>query len=155
MVKHELVKHEFLFSPGQWIGEGRVTFSTSPEHLRFYTKWSIEKGPQGNFNCQQHVEMESGQDHVFNTFLISHITSDSFVIELHNEILGKISGKGVIDPQTIAWEFRGHNEFEGFEVYELQDNGDYMLHAEYSSTEQFRTIIDGRIWKKANSSNKF
>lgn len=141
--------HEFLFTSGQWVGEGKVTFSSSSQHLRFYTKWLLEKDDAGHVHCQQHVEMEGGQDRVFNVFLVSHILSESFVIELSNEMLGKIYGKGVIDAKTIAWEFRGHPEFEGFEVYELQENGDYMLHAEYSSVEQFRTIIDGRIWKKS------
>lgn len=145
-----MVNHEFLLSPGKWIGEGKVTFSTSPEHLRFYTKWQIEKDDSGNLHCQQYVEMEGGQDRVENIFMISEVLPDSFVIQLSNDLLGRISGKGVIDPETIAWEFRGSEEFEGFEVYELQDNGDYMLHAEYSSTEQFRTIIDGRIWKKSS-----
>jgi hypothetical protein len=64
-------------------------------------------------------------------------------------MLGSVQGKGIIDAKTIAWEFRGHPDFEGFEVYELQENGDFMLHAEYSSLDQIRTIIDGRIWKKA------
>ncbi|MBA3815348.1 MAG: hypothetical protein H0X29_02285 [Parachlamydiaceae bacterium] len=144
-----MTKHEFLFSPGQWVGEGRITFSSSADHLRFYTKWLITKDAIGNLLCQQHVEMEGGQDRVINAFLVSNITPDSFAIELSNDLLDKVSGKGIIDPQTIAWEFRGHNDFEGFEVYESQANGDYMLHAEYSSLEQFRTIIDGRIWKKS------
>jgi hypothetical protein len=38
--------------------------------------------------------------------------------------------------------------FEGFEVYEQQENGDYFLHAEYGSPDQFRTIIEGLIWRK-------
>lgn len=141
--------HQFLFSPGLWVGEGRVTFSSSPDHLRFYTKWNIEKENQGMIPCQQHVEMEGGEDRVFNNFVFSAVTSSSFLLELTNELLGNVKGKGVIDPKTIAWEFRGNDEFEGFEVYELQENGDYMLHAEYASTDQFRTIIDGRIWKKS------
>lgn len=141
--------HEFIFSPGQWIGEGRVTFSSSPDHLRFYTKWTIDKEETGKIRCQQQVEMEGGEERVFNSFTFSNIEASSFILELSNELLGSVKGKGVIDPKTIAWEFRGNPEFEGFEVYELQENGDYMLHAEYASTGQFRTIIDGRIWKKS------
>lgn len=141
-------KHEFIFLSGQWIGEGRVTFSASPEHLRFYTKWLIEEGDAGLIHCRQVVEMEGGKDQVFNQFVFSNILSDSFALELSNEIFGTIKGKGVIDAKTIAWEFRGNPDFEGFEVYELQENSDYMLHAEYATDEQFRTIIDGRIWRK-------
>jgi hypothetical protein len=143
-----MVEHEFIFKPGIWVGEGRVTFSASPEKVRFYTKWEIKNKKDKSIVCNQQVEMEGGESNVFNTFIFSEIQSNSFNVELSNELLGNVKGKGVIDAKTIAWEFRGHPEFEGFEVYELQDNGDLMLHAEYSSIDQIRTIIDGRIWKK-------
>lgn len=139
----------FIFKPGLWIGEGKVTFSASPESVRFYTKWTVEKENNKQIICQQHVEMEDGESNVYNTFIFSNLLPHSFSVELSNELLGSVQGTGLIDDKTIAWEFRGHPEFEGFEVYELQDNGDFMLHAEYSSMDQIRTIIDGRIWKKA------
>ena len=141
--------HHFIFFPGQWVGEGRITFTASPEHLRFYTKWTIEETKKGIINCQQEVEMEGGDENVHNDFLFSEVMADSFAVELSNDLLGTVRGKGIIDAKTIAWEFRGHANFEGFEVYELQENGDYMIHAEYASPDLFRTIIDGRIWKKS------
>jgi hypothetical protein len=143
-------QHPFILAPGEWIGEGRITFSASPERLRFFTKWIVEKDSEIGINCLQHVEMEGGEERVSNKFVVSKLLPESFVIELTSEMLGTIQGKGVIDAKTIAWEFRGHPDFEGFEVYELQENGDYMLHAEYASSGQFRTIIDGRIWKKSS-----
>lgn len=142
-------KHLFLFSPGTWIGEGKVTFSASPEHLHFYTKWIISPVADGVIKASQEVEMRGGGDNVFNSFAFKEIEDQSFKIELENELLGKASGKGVIDTKTIAWDFTGHPDFEGFEVYELQENGDYMLHAEYVSPDQHRTIIEGRVWKKS------
>lgn len=142
------MKHEFIFDTAQWIGEGKITFSSSPEHLHFYTKWMIAPLTNGIIHCQQKVETQGNDDQVINDFSISDLTSTNFKIELQNEHVGKVYGQGIIDDKTIAWEFRGNNQIEGFEVYELQDNGDYMVHAEYSSTDQFRTIIDGRIWKK-------
>ena len=33
----------FLFEPGLWIGEGHVQFSSSPEQVKFYTRWKIPK----------------------------------------------------------------------------------------------------------------
>lgn len=143
------MQHEFIFQPGLWIGEGKITFSSSPEHLHFYTKWMIAPLVENGIHCQQKVETRGTDDAVINDFKLTHIDSSKFNIELKNELVGKVQGIGVIDAKTIAWEFRGNNQIEGFEVYELQDNGDYMVHGEYSSTEQFRTIIDGRIWKKA------
>lgn len=142
-----MATHEFILSPGNWIGEGRITFSASPERLRFYTKWFIEKIESGLVRCQQYVEMEGRDHNLTNSFTFSQFLKDSFVVELSSDLMGTLQGKGLIDAKTIAWEFRSP-DFEGFEVYELVDNGDYMLHAEYVSTEQFRTIVDGRIWKK-------
>ena len=93
--------------------------------------------------------MRGVDENVFNSLTFFDITSTSFMVGLENELMGKVLGKGVLDEKTIAWEYRQGTDFEGFEVYELQDNGDYMLHAEYSSPDQYRTIIDGRIWKKS------
>lgn len=152
-----MTKHAFIFEPGQWIGEGRVRFSSSPDEIKFYTKWNIPDVKTGGTStdrqtiyCFQQVEMRGTNEQVLNQFCFSEITPLGFLIELENELVGKVRGKGVIEPKTIAWEFRGHSNFEGFEVYELLENGDYMLHAEYSSLDQFRTIIDGRIWKKVS-----
>ena len=41
-------------------------------------------------------------------------------------MIGKVSGKGLRNEHTIGWEFREQLAFEGFEVYEQQDNGDYF-----------------------------
>jgi hypothetical protein len=141
--------HAFIFSPGVWVGEGRITFSTSPEHIRFYTRWSINELVPGAFQANQDVEMEGTNEKLTNSFVFSDVTPTSFGIEIQNQLIGTSQGKGVIDTKTIAWEFRGNSNFEGFEVYELQQDGDYMFHAEYASPDQFRTIIDGRIWKKS------
>jgi hypothetical protein len=142
--------HNFIFSPGIWIGEGKIALSTSPEIIHFYTKWIVDKPKKKEHSCQQQVEMQGVDESVFNNLTFSDITAESFTVILENEMIGKVKGKGIIDDKTIAWEYRS-GDFEGFEVYELQDNGDYMLHAEYSSPDQYRTIIDGRIWKKISS----
>lgn len=147
-------QHPFIFEAGKWIGEGKVKFSSSPEQMKFYTKWNIPKSSEESGSkmviCSQQVEMQGNNEQVINRFYFHSFTPTSFKIELENELVGKVEGKGVIDEKTLAWEFRGHPNFEGFEVYELLDNGDYTLHAEYASPDQFRTIIDGRIWKKSD-----
>ncbi len=141
-------KHDFIFKEGVWIGEGKVKFSTSLEQIHFYTKWNINKTDKHEIKAEQQVEMRGGGENVVNYFKFSQIKNSDFTVALENEILGMATGKGVIDDKKIAWEFREHSDFEGFEVYELQENGDYLLHAEYVSTDQHRTTIDGRIWKK-------
>jgi len=149
-----MADHQFIFFPGKWIGEGRIAFSASPETIRFFTKWVIEDGGKNIIEAIQEVEMQGTEPSMKNTFQFSNVTPTSFVVELENDILGRVKGTGLVDPKSIAWEFRAEGRtqgdgLEGFEVYELQENGDYMLHAEYASPDQFRTIIDGRIWKKS------
>lgn len=143
-----MTKHQFIFAPGEWLGEGRIAFTASPDILRFYTKWNIKELTNHIISCQQRVEMEGRDEDIYNNFVFSAMQPESFIVEISNDTLGLMMGKGILDTKTIAWEFRGNPEFEGFEVYELQDNGDYMLHAEYMSTDQYRTIIDGRVWRK-------
>lgn len=147
--QHSSPIHHFIFNTGTWLGEGMIKFSSSPEQIKFYTKWEIPLHTQEKITCSQTVEMTGVEEQVKNTFNFFHIKSRSFSIEIENDLVGKVQGKGLKDEKTIAWEFTGNSDFEGFEVYELQDNGDYLLHAEYASTDQFRTIIDGRIWKKS------
>lgn len=141
--------HQFLFQPGYWIGEGKITFSGSSEHIRFYTRWMIGDKNEGEIVCNQQVEMQGSEELITNCFILTDVKENSFQISISNELIGEVKGKGIVDQKTIAWEFRGQGAMEGFEVYEIQENGDYMLHAEYSSPDQFRTIIDGRIWLKS------
>lgn len=149
--------HPFLFNPGTWVGQGRLSFSTSPTQLRFYTKWVINEKKEDAIQAEQWIEQQGEQDLMGNVFTISAIKPASFEIELSNELIGSVKGQGIIDTQTIAWEFKlsmnpdREDGFEGFEVYELQDNGDYLFHAEYFSGVQYRTTVDGRIWKKTVS----
>lgn len=140
--------HEFLFSPAQWIGEGKITFAASTEHLRFFTKWVIAPLTHERIVCHQQVEIRGGAGSVSNQLTISKIGDGKFCTELTTDQMESVPGTGIFDAKTIAWEFRGLPDFEGFEAYELQENGDYMFHAEYITLSHMRTIIDGRIWKK-------
>lgn len=149
-------KHPFLFHRGKWVGEGKISFSASPEELKFYTRWTFpedpSKGDDKAIYCTQHVEMMGDQEHIYNHFTFFHFKDDSFEVELENELIGRVQGVGVADEKKIAWEFRGHPNFEGFEAYQAQKSGDYSFHAEYVSPDQFRSIIDGRLWKKEATS---
>ena len=147
--------HQFIFSPGRWVGEGKISFSASPDILKFYTRWEISPAvPEGELHeivCIQTVEMQgAANEHIKNRFTVSQVNTSSFVLELENDLIGVVQGKGIMDEKKIAWEFRGNPTFEGFEVYELQENGDYLFHAEYVSPDQFRSMIDGRVWKKSS-----
>lgn len=145
--------HKFLFASGSWVGEGKISFTASKDQLKFYTRWMVrcereEKNFPEKVTCTQDVEMQGAEEHIQNRFVFSQFTDSKFVLELENELIGSVQGTGLFEEKKIAWEFRGHPSFEGFEVYELQENGDYLFHAEYVSPDQFRSIIDGRIWEK-------
>lgn len=148
-----MTQPEFIFTPGLWLGEGKITFSASQEFIKFYTRWHIIQESIDFIRAVQIVEMLGIEEPVTNTFAFYNIHPHSFKISFENEFAGKVNGKGLRQDNTVAWEFKGNNNFEGFEVYEKQDNGDYFLHAEYGSSNQFRTIIEGLIWYKGEVSN--
>lgn len=142
--------HEFILSKRIWIGEGRITFSTSPQHVKFYTKWEFSEKQPGIFQGLQQVEMLGVKEHVNNCYTFQSIKQKTFELILESEMMGIVKGTGIITQNTIAWELRRELTVHGFEVYERQENGDYAFHAEYSSPEH-RTIVDGLIWKKTHS----
>lgn len=143
-----MTRKDFIFTPSLWLGEGKISFSTSPEFLKFYTKWEIKEKTSHIMIATQVVEMQGMEEQIINVFTFKDILFDSFTVFLENNLVGIVAGKGIRDEHTIAWEFRNQSAFEGFEVYEQQENGDYFLHAEYGSPDQFRTIIEGLIWRK-------
>lgn len=141
--------NEFIFEPGTWLGEGKITFTASSQFIKFYTRWKIEKEEDHVLKATQVVEMEGATDQLINVFTVSEVKSGTFSITLENNLIEKVAGKGIRDTNTIAWEFRGNSEFEGFEVYERQETGDFFMHAEYGSKDQYRTIVEGLVWKKS------
>jgi len=145
-----MVNEDFIFTPGLWLGEGKITFSSSSEFLKYYTRWEITEQAPGMMRAVQTVEIQGVDEHVVNAFAFSDIKPASFSVCLENQMVGKISGTGIRDERLIAWEFRGQLSFEGFEVYEKQENGDYFIHAEYGSSPQYRTIIEGLVWRKSS-----
>lgn len=140
--------HHFIFTPGIWIGQGTISLSTSPEVIKFYTKWLIEEPISGYFKGTQTVEIEAVEEHVINFFTFHSLSETNFSVVAHSEMMGTIKGNGLIDKKTCSWEFAGDIHFEGLETYELQSNGEYKFHAEYSSDVYYRTIVEGRLWKK-------
>lgn len=143
-------RQDFIFTPGIWLGEGKITFSASSEFIRFYTKWQISEEQDKVMKAIQTVEMQGVEEQVTNTFTFYDIQPNSFSVSMENNLVGKVVGKGIRDGKLIAWEFHKQEDCEGFEVYEQQENGDYFLHAEYGAPEPFRTVVEGLIWRKGS-----
>lgn len=140
--------HVFIFQSGIWVGEGKITIGLSSGFMKFYTKWEIEKEDSRLITAIQRVELDRGASHLINRFSFACTENQHFFVSLQNESVGNAEGKGLWDEKKLAWEFRDPHVFEGFEVYELQDNGDYFFHAEYGTPDAFKTTVEGLIWKR-------
>lgn len=142
-------KHLFILKSGLWLGEGKINLSMMDEQLAFFTRWKIPKSNnKERIDSVQEIQISGLQDVMQNQFAVYDITQKEFNIELENQSLGKVVGKGLISEKVIGWEFRlGHLGFEGFEFYEAtSDPNTYLMHAEYATTDDFRTVIHGKIW---------
>lgn len=144
------MKHPFILKPGNWLGEGKISLSMVEEELPFYTRWNVPLSEKGRIDSKQEIQISGLSDVMQNQFAFYDITQKSFAIELENQSLGKVVGTGLINDHLIGWEFRlDHLGFEGFEFYEKSDLPDtYLMHAEYATNDDFRTVIHGKIWLK-------
>lgn len=143
-----MTSHCFIFSPGEWLGEGKIHFAESPEEMRFYTRWFVSQKESGVISCLQEIEVEGVPDPMCNSFYFSEVDGDSFAVRLDNNVLGVVDGEGVVDDKVLSWELRqGKNGFEGFEIYTACGE-EYRMHGEYAA-DQMRTLIDGKIWLRS------
>jgi len=141
-------KHCFLFKPGYWLGEGKIILNMVEDELRFFTNWNFSTADfEGKISSVQQIEIDGISENMKNELTFYNFTSTGFSVEMENLNIGRVLGKGVFDERLIAWEFRENVlNFEGFETYRLQDDGSYLMHAEYVTSDQFRTQISGKIW---------
>ena len=145
-----MFNEDFIFTPSVWLGEGKITFSASTEFIHYYTKWEITRLEMDTTKAIQTVEMEGVEEHVVNTFTFYDLKPDAFSVCLENPLVGKIVGEGNRNEQLIAWEFHDPLALDGFEVYEKQDNDNYFIHAEYGAPSPYRTLVEGRVWRKVS-----
>lgn len=140
-------KHAFLFSPGKWVGEGKIILNMVAEELSFTMDWQIqEKDSSGKIECVQEITIDGLSEGMRNELVFYDFSPKIFSVEMENGNIGKVSGTGLIDPKVIAWEFRENDlQFEGFETYKMVKEGEYSLHGEYITTDQLRTLIEGTI----------
>lgn len=140
---------DFIFSPGVWLGEGKITFTASPDFIQFYMKWQIRAESPHIMKATQIIQMQGIEESTVNHFTFMDLQANSFKVILESEIFGNVEGKGFTNNKIITWEFLKQADFEGFETYEKQENGNFLLHAEYGTEQQYRTIIKGIIWRKS------
>lgn len=152
-----MAHHLFLLQPSAWLGEGKIRLNMVEEELSFFTRWTMgffneegEPTTEGAVRCLQEIQVKGMADIMHNQFTIRDFSQNSFVIDLENQALGKVTGTGLLNQEIIGWEFRiPELGFEGFEFYEKQPDETYLMRAEYATTDQFRTMINGKIWQPA------
>jgi hypothetical protein len=143
-----MLNHDFIFKPSSWVGEGKITLNMVEEELKFYTKWNVlAQDFAGNIPSVQEIQISGISENMRNELTFFNFTKSGFSIEMENMNIGRVVGTGIIDEKLIAWEFRENDlNFEGFEIYRLQEDGSYLMKAEYVTSDQFRTQIEGKIW---------
>ncbi len=141
--------HSFILTPSNWLGEGTIQLNMVDEELGFFTRWNVpNRDAIGRIECTQEIQVKGLSDIMINQFAFFDLSSPNFSIELENQALGKILGSGLVNDKVIAWEFRIPDiGFEGFEFYEKESDTSYLMRAEYATRDQFRTLIQGRLWK--------
>jgi hypothetical protein len=144
--------HNFILMPNAWMGEGTIVLNMVEEELNFFTKWHVQdKDSAGRISSMQEIQIAGISEVMRNELTFFEFTPKGFSVEMENANIGKVVGIGVYDEKLIAWEFRQNDlNFEGFETYHLLKDGSYKVHAEYVTSDQFRTQIDGRIWVPPN-----
>lgn len=141
--------HSFLFHPGIWLGQGSIEISFSAEILEYYTRWKVSEMLNGIIFCSQEIELRGFPEKKINHYVFSNISSRAFSVELENADLGKIGGKGIIDDNVIAWEFRDNEAAcEGFEIFQKEAEDRYSTRAEFGVDDQTGTVNKGSIWKQ-------
>lgn len=149
-----MTQHQFLLTPTHWLGQGKIQLNMVSEELSFFTRWNASTvDGDGRIECLQEIQVKGLSDVMHNEFFIYNLANGEFTIDLENPALGRVTGTGLITDKVIAWEFRVEEiGFEGFELYEKQDDKNYLMRAEYATNDQFRTLIQGRVWQQTTPS---
>jgi hypothetical protein len=150
-----MFNHSFIVSPGSWSGEGKILLNMVEEELLFNTNWAIQqKDFSGKVQCAQTIQIQGLSENMRNELTFYDFQTKTFAVDMENQNIGRIVGTGVFDQKMIAWEFRDNQmDFQGYETYLLQNDGSYLMHGEYVTSDQFRTQIEARIWPQSKEVN--
>jgi len=148
------MNRHFIFEEGFWLGKGEIEFSMLPGKLNFYMRWRLRRD-KDKIESIQEIEIEGGAESLENKIIFSAPQSGCFRVSLENAVMQRLEGSGVIEEDSVAWEFKGNEELlEGFEVYRRQDEG-YIMKAEYVSPDQVKTTICGKIWRQQEEKDDY
>lgn len=151
-MENESFLHSFIFAPGHWRGEGKILLNMVAEELCFDTHWMVQNRDfAGKVSAAQNIQIQGLSETMCNELNFYDFQAKTFCVDMENQNIGRITGTGVYDEKTIAWEFRNNDmNFEGYETYTLHPDGSYQMKGEYVTSDQFRTQIEARIWLHSN-----
>jgi hypothetical protein len=149
--------HPFLFQPGVWSGSGQIVLNMVEEALSFTTQWIVHpKDVLGKILGSQKIQIQGLSDEMLNELCFYDIKGKGFSVDFSNANIGRVVGLGIFDETSVGWEFTNNDlGFEGFETYLLQSDGTYLMHAEYLTSEQFRTQIQARLSLESNEVSSY
>jgi len=139
---------DFIFTQGIWLGEGTIALTSSPELIKFYTKWEIEPLINDLIKATQIIQMQGVKESTRNTLTFMNITQETFDVIIENQYFEQVIGKGLRTEHTLSWNFNQNSTFEGFESYKKLKNNELFLQAKYGC-DQHRTLIEGILWQKS------
>lgn len=144
---------EHLFSTSKWLGEGRLILNELDEDHSFYMRWRPLSicDKENKIEAVQEIQSEDSADVMINKFTFYHTggPKNTFLIEVVNDIFGRIEGKGYVKDNFIGWEFKDTaTGIEGFECYIKQAKEQYYIESEMLSFDECRTSLKGKIWKQ-------
>lgn len=140
----------FIFTPGFWIGEGMMELSNVSEKIPFVVKWMVPNiRPEDPYiELIQQIQIKGHSDALTNNFTLKDFEKHRFSIILENDNIGQVMGPGQIKSDWIGWEFKENLVgFDGYEYYQHQGDGHYIMEAEYSTSDDLRTVMRGKLWK--------
>jgi hypothetical protein len=142
-----MFKHTFIFTPGIWVGEGRIIINMIGEMPTFTTRWTMQPPDfAGKIMGYQKVMIQGLTEGHTNQLTFYNFQARTFTAEMENQNTGRIVGVGIYNNKMIGWEFRNKEvNFEGYETYNLQPDGSYKMKGEYVTSDQFRTQIEAHI----------
>lgn len=140
------MQHDFIFKPGNWEGEGNITFSMADDVLPFKVYWTVFQNEDEKITFNQVIDVEGFSESLRNYFTLFKLTFSTFEIDLQSSSFGKVEGKGLMTDLAIGWEFnREDQDFQGYEIYELQSDGSYKMRAEFTSGDNYRTHVQAHL----------
>lgn len=149
------MKAPFLLTPGRWVGEGMIELSQVEEKIPFIIRWSIPEFSENDpfIETSQEIQFVGHSEKMVNYFSFFNIEKGSFSVILENDTIEKVMGKGLIKGSDwIGWEFKENLlGFDGYEYYQRKGQS-IIMEAEYSTSDDLRTGMRGKIWKATKTS---